>query len=171
MMPGMLQYTYLMRPSKVLLLVNSVISSLGLCYEGISIANNGLKEHFNNILNILDFAGFTAGIVWNICMFRQEFQCTLVSEQGSEEKFYQCGDLNDVQEVAGWLKLTNIVWTMAINLRAMDVFSLFAATRQLSSILRVGASDSIPFMAIVLFIMYLFGIIFQYQAYLSKEVV
>ena len=103
LMPGMFQYAYLMNPCKELLLANTVISSLGLCYEGTSIASKGLKEHFDSILNILDFAGFTAGIVWNICMFRQEFQCTLLSEQGSEEKFFQCGDLNNDQEVAGWL--------------------------------------------------------------------
>ena len=170
-MPGVFQYAYLMNPSKMLLVVNAAISSLGLCYEGLSIASKGLKEHFDSYLNIADFAGYSAGLIWNILMLKKEFKCTLVPEQDSEEKFLQCGNANDDQEVAGWLKITSIVWTLTINLRAIDFFSLFESTRQLSSILRVGAADSAPFLAIVLFITYLFGIVFHFLAYQSKEVV
>ena len=163
--PALFQLIYLMLPTNELLLCNAVISTLGLCYESTSIARKGLRDHFKSFLNVIDFSGFIAGIVWNIYMYTKEFQCSLVPAEDSEEKFFQCANFSNGQEVAGWLKLINIVWTMAINLRVTDVFYLFAGTRQLASVLGVGAYDSSSFILIVGAILYLFAIVLHYFAY------
>ena len=67
--------------------------------------------------------------------------------------------------------LINIVWTLAVNIRGMDLFSLHPNTRQLYAILLVAGKDSGAFMVIAIFVTYVFAVVSLYQSYMSQEVV
>ena len=81
------QFLYLMFPVLELLKVNTVISAMGLCYEGISVyRKGGPRQHYQSPLNVIDTLGFLAGIVWNVSMISQQFQCTLTAIQDPESQ-------------------------------------------------------------------------------------
>lgn len=68
---------------------------------------------------------------------------------------------------SNWVNYINFIWTFAVTLRATDLFSLWDNTRKLYMILIVSIRDIGAFMMITTYIMYVFGVIKQFQALIN----
>ena len=150
-------------PEKIILIINLTISSTIFLYESRSLISNGFTKHFENPVNYIDFFGHLSGIIFLVSMILGNFEC-----DPDENEMLKC-NYDIVYFSQNYIRLLNVFWTFSITIRGCDLFSLFNSTRQLYQIVKVSVKDISAFMALTIYIVYVFAVVRYFQLLLIRE--
>ena len=79
----------------------------------------GIRKHFKDALNYLDFIGKLAGFTWVLIMYEKEMIC----KEDDNDLLLCTWENDDEQENSRFMNFLNLLWTVCITIRATDMFS------------------------------------------------
>ena len=107
----------------------------------------GLRDYFEEYLNILDLTGVVSGIVW-----LSEYIKRCIKENDFEEQSEECIAIN--KEENWYLVYIQFLWTLMLTTRSSEIFKLYKTHRELYVIIEESISDSKAFIIIYIYMLF-----------------
>lgn len=115
-LPLIMQNVVLVYPFESTMILSMIVSSGLFTHEVVIIKKVGIRRHFRDALNYLDFVGHLAGFFWVLLMYLMKLTC-----EEDDDDLLQC-DWDEFTDPK-FVNYMNLLWTFCITIRATDMFS------------------------------------------------